>query len=64
MYSVGEFDVFHISYFPVLGFPVGMLMMIVAADQRPTKHKGETAGRSLVDGMDPRPPFGVCRLKD
>ena len=34
MYSVSEFDVFHLLRFPPLGVPVEMLMMVVDKDQR------------------------------
>lgn len=52
MHSVSEFDIFHLFCFPPSGVPVEMLMMIVDMDQRQTKHKGETAGRSLADGIE------------
>lgn len=52
MHSVGEFDVFHL-FFPLLGFPVEMLIIIVNMDQSHTKHRGEKAGSSLADGIEP-----------
>lgn len=50
MHSVGEFDVFHLFCFPLVGFSVAMLMMIFDMDQRHTKLL-ENAGRSLADGI-------------
>lgn len=56
MHSVGEFDVFHLFCFPPSGVPVEMLMMTIDMDQRETQLKGEIAGRSLDDGIDPPSP--------
>lgn len=52
MHSVSELVIFHLFCFPSLGVPMEMLIMIVDTDQRQIQHKGETAGRSLADGIE------------